>query len=277
MNHKNSHQTILVFDIDGVITHRHQPEVVDSILEQINLCCLNDFKIYFNTGRSQEFCLTKLFPKLEKYPDILIQNPVAMCEKGVVKVKYTNGKTIEQIDTKFSILDYENQILHNTDLDYKSFFRDKTKVSMLSFEKFPESSYAEFEAEILELLEKIKFNIDNFGLNNKLSHDKTKISLDIQHIQAGKDLGAKEIISEVENFISTEERANTRVYTFGDSPSDYAMAKHFKQAGFVVTHVDVGENKEIAKSHGFRIINLKNTFEDGTLGFLAGIIEAHLS
>ncbi|MEI6728398.1 MAG: HAD-IIB family hydrolase [bacterium] len=274
MTEKQDFPGILVFDIDGVINNTHTTEVSDSILKQINLLCQQGFKVYFNTGRSQQYCKEKLFPKLKNYPQILAQKTFAMCEKGVVKFALENGKMVEQILNKYSVVEYENSLLKDLNLSAKSYFRDKSKLSMITFEKLNTASFDLFESEIGLLQNKIQSRISELGLEKTLTIDKTKIALDIQHILAGKDLGAQQIILEVESYISPKIRGKTRVYTFGDSPSDYEMAKHFAEQNFDTTHIDVGGKEFLDANAKYNIIRLENTFDKGTSGFLDMLLES---
>jgi hydroxymethylpyrimidine pyrophosphatase-like HAD family hydrolase len=274
MTEKQYFPGMLVFDIDGVINDTHTTEVLDSILKQVNLLCQKGFKVYFNTGRSQKYCKEKLFPKLKNYPQILAQKTFAMCEKGVVKVDLENGKIVEKIQDQYSVVEYEKSLLNDLNLSAKSYFRDKSKVSMITFEKLNTASFELFESEIGLLQNQIQSRISELGLENTLAIDKTKIALDIQHVLAGKDLGAKQIILEVESYISPEIREQTRVYTFGVSPSDYAMAKHFAEQNFDTTHIDVGAKQLLDTNAKYNTVLLENTFENGTSGFLGMLLES---
>lgn len=274
MVEKQDFPGILVFDIDGVINDTHTTEVLDSILKQINLLCKKGFKVYFNTGRSQLYCKEKLFPKLKNYPHILAQKTFAMCEKGVVKFALEKGKIAEQILNQYSVVEYENSLLNDLNLSAKSYFRDKSKVSMITFEKLNTASFDLFESEIGLLQNEIQSRIIELGLEKTLTIDKTKIALDIQHVLAGKDLGAQQIIMEVESYVGPEIRDQTRVYTFGDSPSDYAMAKHFAEQNFDTTHIDVGAKQLLDTKAKYNNIILENTFEKGTAGFLGMLLES---
>ena len=263
---------ILVFDIDGVINDKHTTEIKESILQKIDELCKKGYKVYFNTGRSMSYCVEMLFPKLQNYPNILAHKPFAMCEKGVVKVRYENGEIQHQVLEQYSVVKYADELLKDLDVEFETFFRDTSKVSMITFEKKLGVDLDKFDIEIDHFTKLIQRNLNSFNLQNILTIEKTVIALDIQHKFSGKDLGAVEIVKEVESYLAKSDRENVSVFTFGDSPSDAAMAVHFASQNFVTTHVDVGAKAGDRESSDYKTIIFKNTFENGTEEFLELLI-----
>jgi hypothetical protein len=57
--------------------------------------------------------------------------------------------------------------------------------------------------------------------------------------------------------------------TFGDSASDFAMAKQLHDEGMEVEHVHVGDPKDIPQEAGYKITTTSGKFNAGTREFFA--------
>jgi hypothetical protein len=116
-------------------------------------------------------------------------------------------------------------------------FWDATKQTMATIEKYPEVDLADFrDQQVLltsMLLDALK--------SHEVKVDPTTIATDVESPLAGKHAGAELIYEWVTKNTSVEHNTFT---CFGDSVSDYEMARYFAQQGATVTFVYVGEPED---------------------------------
>jgi hypothetical protein len=119
-------------------------------------------------------------------------------------------------------------------------FWDGAKQTMISIERTPAVPLAEFARARQTLVAALQRLIDQHHLA-EFKIDATIIATDVEHLQAGKHKGAQHILG----WLQHRALAPHRFITFGDSPSDRAMAQTFGDQGTPTTFVYVGDPQSL--------------------------------
>jgi len=87
----------------------------------------------------------------------------------------------------------------------------------------------------------------------------TVISVDVEHVDSGKALGARRAL----DLIASRMQAPRRWFTAGDSGQDYDMAAYLHEHGFDVSHLDVRLTGDVPEVP-FEVIREEPILEDGS-------------
>lgn len=254
----------LLLDVDGpVASPLTRTLSIPSIADDIVAMAAAGTPIVFNTGRSDTFvCRTVIPPLLDAgLPDDA--TVFAVCEKGATSFPPSTAHQDRAgggtTDGAGDDLDVDERLRVPTGLvefcrsiapDYEdAMFFDATKKAMVSLEAqhgidldLYRKRQHDFEQQVWDFLAAQEIGVEWDGrraLNESdgiaLRIDPTIISTDVEHIGAGKQVGADKAVT----FLTRRGITPREWRTMGGSRSDYAMAGRLHERGFVVRHADV--------------------------------------
>ncbi|GAA4189902.1 hypothetical protein GCM10022219_06360 [Microbacterium oryzae] len=211
--------------------------------------------VVFNTGRSTAFLVERVIPELAAAglrPDAPVWG---VGEKGATwfslepdapEVRVGEIHADIELRPPQALVDAIRELAEpHADL----MFWDDTKRTMISIEQNVDVASDAYLAAQPALVRACQQVIDDQGLADRFHIIPTIISIDIEHVDAGKALGAERALSLVEQRMA----APRRWFTAGDSPSDYDMARWLHARGDAVTHLDVRPDGE-AMTEPFEVL-----------------------
>jgi hydroxymethylpyrimidine pyrophosphatase-like HAD family hydrolase len=256
---------IFVFDLDGVITNPHDTSVNEQAVRHIyDLLQKGEF-VAVNTGRSYSWVEENLLRTLEHFGMTAFEHMIVVCEKGGENILWKDDSFQPQA-SRFALPDgvYETckQLFETNIAQYATMFWDASKRTMATVEKRPEASMEDFERERQHLADALRA-----AAGQAVKIDTTTIATDIESPGAGKHAGA-ELIYE---WIAQKADADTLNFvSFGDSISDYEMARYFAQQGQDSTFVFVGDKSAaFDEEPGVRLVRTDAAYADGTNEYFA--------
>lgn len=260
-----------VFDVDGVLTHPEEKQVMDEALFDQLLERLNTGEpVIMNTGRAYDFVqdriINNLFARVkdtQHYKHIFV-----VAEKGALLVMFDQeGNPQELLDESIAVpkvLQDRVRALVADQFSDIAFF-DETKRTMISVEMHGGVALADFKQRQQELDRALQKIMQECNLDGNYIIDTTRIASDIQSKEAGKDLGAKKIIA----WLASQNITPQHTICFGDGRSDLAMAEELHQQGESVEFVFVGEPQQLQNVQtDFPIIYTDEHCDQGTLAYL---------
>lgn len=265
------HNPAFIFDLDGVIV-RPQDTVLDAIAAKHMYTLLESGAyVAVNTGRSYEWVESNLLGALQKMAGEGLKDKTAendifdrlfiVCEKGGESSQRTRGHFVPQ-PSRFALVPtlYETvrHIYEENKAQLPTMLWDKTKLTMATIEKYPEADLRTFGEERKLLLSKLQAALK--GQEAKI--DPTISATDVEHPQAGKHAGAELIYAWV---ASHKGAAHNNFICFGDSRSDYEMARYFAEQGAHATFVFVGDgNTGFDEHEDVTLIRTGSDYTEGT-------------
>ncbi len=137
-------------------------------------------------------------------------------------------------------------------------FWDDTKRTMATIEKEPAASLNEFKEQQTHLSELLHENLKDHDVRI----DATTIATDVESSKAGKHAGAELIY----DWVAQHTSVTSDIFTcFGDSPSDYEMARYFAQQNATTTFVFVGEASDtFQEDERVKLVRTKAHYAAGT-------------
>lgn len=244
----------LLADIDGPISNPDAKSIIDPRIIPALLALLEaEIPVVFNTGRSSDFVQTNVFAPL------LAQNPKnlhlvhGVCEKGAVWLSFEDDGTVWHfIDESIAVpSELQAAVRSLVDETYgETMFFDDTKETMISVERrldVDHDTYHDVQPKFLKDLERVVNEaghaVTRPGPNvrtgeAKLQMDPSIISVDLESVRVGKDLGAERAYELLADVRPLQWR------TLGDSAVDYAMADWLHAQGLQVAHIDVGPKRQ---------------------------------
>jgi hydroxymethylpyrimidine pyrophosphatase-like HAD family hydrolase len=253
--------TVYVFDLDGVITNPEDSSVDEILIQHIRNILMQSGHVAVNTGRSYEWVEENLVHKLLAIGDLDIYHRLyIVCEKGGESRIWQDGTFVSQ-PSRFALhTDVTKSVhalleKHQKELD--TMFWDGTKQTMATIEKYPEATLQEFhhQQEFLKHLLETTLSADDIKI------DVTTIATDVESHLAGKHAGAELIYEWVASHTSFTQDA---YICFGDSVSDYEMARYFAQQNAKTTFVYVGKPVSINEEAGVTLVTTKALYSAGT-------------
>ena len=240
----------LLLDVDGPVASPVTRTIaIPSIRNDIVTLANHGIPVVFNTGRSDLFmrdAVVKPLLAAGLSPDARVYG---VCEKGAVWFGVTmNNFSGVHVDEPLALspvlIDELHRMLDDRYTD--SMFWDPGKRAMASVEQRTDVASSDFlevrdrfGAEAFDLVAGhgigVEYEDRRSGSDITVRIEPTIISLDVESVALGKDLGAKRGLEQLE--LSGELPRIWR--TVGDSRSDYAMADYLHDQGFEVAHVDV--------------------------------------
>jgi hydroxymethylpyrimidine pyrophosphatase-like HAD family hydrolase len=258
---------VYVFDLDGVITDPKNSQVNREVTGAMRQLLAEKTYLAVNTGRSFEWVEQNLIERLGPTGnDGIFARFIAVCEKG--------GEAIVRQDNRWSVSPSEFALPHDmyeatkTIFDQnseqlKSMFWDDTKRTMATIEKVPTARLDTFHVEQGLLVRKLSAALATHGVRV----DPTTIATDVESPAAGKHAGAQLIYEWVQSLGDVTDRS---FISFGDSISDYEMARYFAAQNARSTFVYVGmPTDKIVHDDQVTFISTTAQYAAGTMEFLA--------
>lgn len=254
----------LLLDVDGPIASPITRTIaIDSIIHDLVFMANAGIPVVFNTGRTDLFLRDHVVKPLLAAGLSPNARAFGVCEKGAVWF----GLTMNNFDGICVDLDLAlpDAMLHDLKNLLESgfsdtMFWDEHKRAMASHEQRTDVGHDTFIPERDRFAEAAFELLERQGIGVELGDRRTTepvtvrieptiISVDIESIRLGKDLGAQRALTLLEGSGEIP-----RVWrTVGDSRSDYAMADYLHAHGFEVAHVDVRPAEGIP-SKPYRVI-----------------------
>ena len=219
---------MLVLDLDGVVTDPHSGAVNSSVLAVVIADLKRGVPVAFNTGRTLDWVEGNILPVLSAA--CLPRELELLCvvgEKGGVIGRIERGSLLFALDASLNPpADFKHavrELVEDPAGPYAfAMFWDALKRTMISIERRPEVSVAEFQAVRKPLIDDLQRLLTEYNLPH-FKIDPTVVATDIQHEAAGKHLGAEHILI----WLEKQGIAPSTFTAVGDSPSDAAMAEVF--------------------------------------------------
>lgn len=214
--------TLLMFDVDGVVTDEHA-RVDAELIAELRRLCDAAAQLAFITGRSRRWLEHQLWPELQAAG--FERDSMSMrfaAEMGALR----RGRTSDfrwQVSSQYAVPDeLRNRLRSLPERRGLSHLIewDPTKEATSTFESLHRPEESGFAARardaLVEVFEEARALAEQFGCRAAMS----TYALDILAPTLTKRVGAEFTLSDIENASSPE-----RIYVFGDSPGDMAMAE----------------------------------------------------
>lgn len=236
---ENSPAFGLLLDVDGpIVSPVTRTIAIDSIADDLAALANAGIPVVFNTGRSDAFLREVVIPPM-RAAGLRDGAPVfGIGEKGATWFSPSgSGYTETQVDERLSAPQKLGRaILAIYEEHFRdSMFFDETKLSMVSVEHRVEFPAEEFAAQQAEFVRLAQAAVDELGFGDEFQLAPSPISVDVEHRDVGKDVGAERALE----LLRAQGIRVDRWYTVGDSRSDYAMADYLHEHGVEVEFVDV--------------------------------------
>jgi len=258
---------VYVFDLDGVITNPADSSVNDKVIQYISNILSGGGYVAVNTGRSYVWVEQNFVrPLQDKDVSHAFGRLYVVCEKGGESMLWQDGY-FEGQPSRFALSSQAYQITKKAFSDHRSelttMFWDVTKRTMATIEKVAKADLDEFHEQQKHLAALLKQRTQDY----KVRVDATTIATDVESPDAGKRAGA-ELIYE---WAGQHVQAAANTFTcFGDSVSDYEMARYFAQRGARATFVFVGKPSDvIAEDSQVKMVRTQAQYDAGALEYLA--------
>lgn len=278
-----------MFDVDGVITDPHEKRIIyQEIKTKLNDKLKAGEPVCLNTGRSADWVLENvvkpLVAELGEDNKAKLKLLSIVGEKGGSWVTFSEAGEInrgyaEALALSDELTQQFDELL-TSDSEFSQMMTravDPYKKTMISPEMSatpegvnPKDHLARFHKAQVRFAEQAQQLLEQAGLSHLFEVDKTTIATDIQSPHVGKDLGAVRFIEILKaqdiNFQDAE------FTTYGDSPSDIAMAEELERRNLSTRFVNVGK-KPIKLStqdifrYSFPVTNMGD-YSKGTLEYL---------
>lgn len=242
----------LLLDVDGPVastrTRSVPPRIVDSLVRLLAA----GTPVCFNTGRSADFLLHSVLAPMRAAGLPADAPAFAVCEKGAVWLPFAEipGGDLPRLrhdDDRpawvrtapgMAVPERLRAVVGkaNDELADGLQFVDDTKLAMISLEKEVDADTDEYERARNAVAARTEELLAAEGLAEDYEVETTVISVDVQHVDSGKALGADRCL---EMMAERRVQRPARWFTAGDSRSDYAMADRLHERGARVDHVDV--------------------------------------
>lgn len=258
---------IFVFDLDGVITDPSDSSVDPAVMSRIHALLEEGHVIAVNSGRSYVWVKEHFVDALEHLGATAFDRLYVVCEKGGESIIWNGGEFVPQ-PSRFALdvasRDECRRIFEEGAAEFGSMFWDGTKQTMATIEKRPEAELSQFKREQAVLAERLRAAFPG----NDIRIDATTIATDVESAEAGKHAGAELIHAWVQEHHPAE---GARFISFGDSLSDYEMARYFDQAGSASTFVFVGKKDTVFdEAAGVELVRTRGEYAGGTREYLSG-------
>lgn len=242
----------LLLDVDGPLASTETRRVPDEVLDRLAALGRRGIPVGFNTGRSVEFLLRNVVEPLRAAGGLDDAPFYGICEKGAVWFPFAAvpAGEIPHVDDRDQVpgwLRRDEDMVIEPDLaraivqandDHARHLQpeDRTKLAMVSFEMEVDADRDEYEPARDAAAHAIEDMLAERGEDGRIRVDPTVISVDVEHVRSGKDLGLERCRALMaEAGVAFPDRW----FTAGDSRTDYAMADALHDQGAQVAHVDV--------------------------------------
>ncbi|MCD1268798.1 hypothetical protein B5M43_008075 [Microbacterium sp. MEC084] len=263
----------LLLDVDGplastVTRSLRIPSIADDLVAIANAGC----PVVFNTGRSDGFLADQVIPPLVA-AGLAADAPVwGIGEKGATWFAVADGRIGElHTDERLSVsAELAAACREIADRHADLMFWDDTKRTMVSLEQNLDVDNATYLARQPEVTAELDRAIADTGAADRFHTVPTIISIDLEHREAGKALGAERAVA----LVGERTTVPRRWFTAGDSNGDYDMATWLHDNGFEATHLDVRPSGTAFET-AYRVLREIPTFAEGhaeddiTAGYLS--------
>lgn len=260
-----------LFDVDGVITDPQEkqvthPQIIDVIVAKL----MAKEPVGLITGRSIDWLEDRVLHHFHAKAKGHLSNFFISGEKGGVFGLYDdNDKLKIKVDKKLKVPDEVIKgIKKIVEENFSNImFYDEPKKTMASVEAvdgIPLADFKKFQPQLDVLILNI---LKRYNLGKTFRIDSVRLSTDIEHVLAGKNLGARRFL----DWLNDKNIKISKFYAFGDSASDIAMAEEVHKNGQDVTFIFVGGKELIQKKYPFKIVFPKSLFAEGVIEFISGV------
>jgi hydroxymethylpyrimidine pyrophosphatase-like HAD family hydrolase len=238
---RNQIDAVYVFDLDGVITNPQDSSVNTTVVDTIYDMLSGGVHVAVNTGRSYDWVEKNLVGTLkQRSNDEIFSRLYVVCEKGGESRVWQDGEFRSQ-PSRFALdheaYDVTKRVFEEHKAELDTMFWDATKQTMATIEKEPASDLSEFRSQQTLLVDRLEEALGEADVKV----DPTTIATDVESPRAGKHAGA-ELIYE---WVAQNTPVEGDVFTcFGDSVSDYEMARYFAAQGAKTMFVFVGKPED---------------------------------
>jgi hydroxymethylpyrimidine pyrophosphatase-like HAD family hydrolase len=253
---------VYVFDLDGVITDPRDTSVDEVVVGRIGHVLGQGGHVAVNTGRSFVWVQENLVARLQASAGPgAFERLYIVCEKGGESRLWQGGVFVSQ-PSRFALeadaAEITRRLYEDRKAELNTMFWDATKRTMITIEKYPEAGMDEFKVQQAQFSQLLRQ-----GLGSKaVKVDATTIATDVESPLAGKHAGAELVYEWVAKNTPVEHDTFT---CFGDSVSDYEMARYFAQHGAATTFVYVGEPSAVFDEEPrVQLIRTKALYAAGT-------------
>ncbi|MER7795953.1 hypothetical protein [Microbacterium sp. NPDC096154] len=251
----------LLLDVDGplastVTRSLRVPSIADDLVAIARAGC----PVVFNTGRSDAFLAEQVIPRLVE-AGLTEDAPVwGIGEKGATWFTVSHGRVGDvSLDERIAVPAHLVAACRDVaDAHRDLMFWDATKRTMVSLEQNLDVSNAAYLERQPEVTAALDAAISDTGESERFHTMPTVISIDLEHRQAGKALGAERAV----DLVAERMEVPTRWFTAGDSNADYDMAAWLHDAGFDATHLDVRPTGALPET-AFAVLREVPTFAEG--------------
>ena len=242
----------ILLDVDGPVADPATRTVAATLLADVRRLLAAGVPVVLNTGRSVDYVRKHVLgPLVDRglAPEARLH---AVCEKGAVWTTAGEGGTHVHEDAALRVPDAGRDLLEALVRDGygETMFVDRTKRVMATAEARTDLIDGAFAARQQAFAADLLAGLRAAGLGVRLGGrqftdadgrcpwriDPSVIATDLESDDSGKALGAHRAL----RLLADDGPLPATWHTVGDSRSDYAMADHLHEAGYDVTHVDVG-------------------------------------
>lgn len=146
-------------------------------------------------------------------------------------------------------------------------FYDHTKFTMASVEMrtgfTEEERINKFVPAQQRLASRLREFVREIGLDSEFKVHSTTIATDVTNIHVGKDFAMQRAVA----WLKQRRILPKKYITFGDSDTDFDMARQLHEEGMNVEHVHVG-NSQAPEGLPFKVTVTNGKFNNGTKEFL---------
>lgn len=245
----------LLLDVDGPISStRTRTLRLAALADDLTAIAKSGCPVVFNTGRSADFLGEQIIPRLVT-SGLSPSDPVwGVGEKGGTWFSLADANGAARVGTvsedaqmapPVALVEAARDIAARFS---DTVFFDATKRTMISLEQHVHVSSADFHQVRPEIIAEVERQIARTDADAMTIYP-TFISIDVEHADSGKALGARRGLE----LLGERMDAPPRWFTAGDSGQDYDMATELHERGFDVTHLDVRLDGP-ARDEPFRVI-----------------------
>lgn len=258
--------SIYVFDLDGVITDARNSVVNEDVVDHLYGLLAQGNPVAVNTGRAYDWVDQNLVRRLlTRQDEDIFSRLLIVCEKGGESITISHGEpTLCTSEFALHPEAYERtkMIFDGAHAELSTMFWDAGKRTMATVEKRPTAALDTFHEQQHLLVDKLKMALAGYDIRI----DVTTIATDVESSAAGKHAGAELILRWIQQSRPVEA---LQFISFGDSKSDYEMARYFAEQQYASTFVYVGRPTESISQHPAVVFTQPGPlYSEGALQFL---------
>ncbi len=264
--------SLLIFDVDGVITNPLTGVVEPAVLGVIATTITGGESVALNTGRGIGLIMTRIVAPLRQQmtqPSAL-HHLCILHEKGALRTNFDRAgvpqPAVIATDIMIPPTELRTDILALLAEEFgQTMFAGDEKMAIISPEMIVGVDFAQFQAEQRRLVPQLQRLLRQHGVSEHFRIDPTRIATDVEDRRLGKALGARRVLE----WLTETNMPIEQFITFGDSLSDIDMAAEIHRQGYSVQMIYVGDPTDIVDKHyPFPLILTQERYSRGTIEFL---------